>query len=919
MMPSLRQRNLTLGLALVLALIVVVAGGLTSYRKLQDFQPLGFSAEARAASWLILEVHSDSTGLEPGDSLLLVNGDGPARVVDLRSALAGRGTSELVVLRSDELQTVSYSPPPLAIDFSYLILALTACAYLLIGFYTLLRDQRRPALLFFVWCVVSAAVYLVTVSPPYDLLDRVGYVLEGLARIVVGPLTLHLFTVFPRPLAPSRRLAKAVAFFYLPAAFLALLQLDLIVFGGTYLFAGNIAAALPIVDTLELAHLAAFALLAAAALTWRLFQTTEPEPQRQAIWLALGTVVGYLPFIAFYLTPRILGAEWPALPDALAVLPLALVPITFSYAILRFKLWDIGVIVRDTLSLSLTILLGISGFALANLLIERLVPADLALGRNILVFVSGLMVAGLMIPTRRSVGRSLERLQYGTEWQRRRALLDFGREILEERDLERLFARLSEAISDSLDIERTNLLLPGPGGRLEPRRPLSGSAPSIPESLFDESFWARPVSALSAVAVADENTARQRLYAAGYRYAFPLQGRSHNLGVFLAGYKADGIPLSSDDLDLLRGLLNQAALAIENAQLLEKVNEQLSEVVRLKEFNQGIIDSSPAGIAVLGSDRRFLSANRTFAELTGRSANEIVGQHLEEVLPDLELPQPEEGIRETALTRGETRRHLQLSTAHLLESSQESGRVIVLMDVSQRVAMQQALVEKDRLAALGMLAAGVAHEVNTPITGISSYAQMMLSDLEETDPNYGLLRKIEKQTFRAARIVNNLLNFARKQDGAREEVDLVPLLDECLDLLRERLTVNGIALAWHKPATTAVVTGNDGELQQVFTNLLLNAIDAMAGGGTLTVEVTVEGDWIRVGVEDTGIGINTDDLGTVFEPFFSTKLQQGGTGLGLSISNDIVKNHGGVIRVISNPGSGSRFMVELPRHSRARA
>src|SRR5262249_2667247 len=153
-------------------------------------------------------------------------------------------------------------------------------------------------------------------------------------------------------------------------------------------------------------------------------------------------------------------------------------------------------------------------------------------------------------------------------------------------------------------------------------------------------------------------------------------------------------------------------------------------------------------------------------------------------------------------------------------------------------------------------AAGVAHEVNTPITGISSYAQMLLSDTAENDPRYEILKKVERQTFRAARIVNNLLEFARDKSGERRPVALAPGGGEAIELLGDRLSRRGIAVDFRRPEGEVVVLGCDGELQQVFTNLVANAADAMAEqGGHLTVTLESDAARARVAVADTGPGI----------------------------------------------------------------
>jgi len=234
-------------------------------------------------------------------------------------------------------------------------------------------------------------------------------------------------------------------------------------------------------------------------------------------------------------------------------------------------------------------------------------------------------------------------------------------------------------------------------------------------------------------------------------------------------------------------------------------------------------------------------------------------------------------------------------------------------DVSERVAMENALKEKDRLAALGMLAAGVAHEVNTPITGISSYAQMLLAETPADDPRYELLRKVEKQTFRAANIVNDLLEFARDRKQEHRTLPLAGVVRDALESLDDRLRQAPVELLWQPPSNGPTVRGGDQELQQVFVNLIGNALDAMGErGGRLELSVSTEGDRAVACVRDNGPGIARAEQERIFRPFYSTKLASGGTGLGLSISYQIVRRHGGDLRVESDPGHGSRFVVELP-------
>ena len=260
---------------------------------------------------------------------------------------------------------------------------------------------------------------------------------------------------------------------------------------------------------------------------------------------------------------------------------------------------------------------------------------------------------------------------------------------------------------------------------------------------------------------------------------------------------------------------------------------------------------------------------------------------------------------------------MQLSVAEFLGAA-HGHRVVVAHDITEREAMKRELAENQRLAAIGAMAAGVAHEVNTPLTGISSYAQMLLAETPDRDPRRRLLRKVERQTFRAARIVNTLLDFARHGRHEPAAVDLVAVIQESCDMLAERFAEAGVAVHVDLDSDDGIwVLGNDTELGQVLANLLANAVDAMTEAGSaprrLTLAVRNLDGQINVLIDDTGPGIREQHLERVFEPFFSTRKANGGTGLGLSISQEIVRRHGGDLSASNLDPAGCRFTVRLPR------
>ncbi|MBP1623055.1 MAG: multi-sensor signal transduction histidine kinase, partial [Acidobacteria bacterium] len=241
-----------------------------------------------------------------------------------------------------------------------------------------------------------------------------------------------------------------------------------------------------------------------------------------------------------------------------------------------------------------------------------------------------------------------------------------------------------------------------------------------------------------------------------------------------------------------------------------------------------------------------------------------------------------------------------------------AGSLIVLEDITEKIQLEGQLMQAEKLSSIGLLAAGIAHEVNTPIAGISSYTQMLLKETPESDRRKPILEKIEKQTFRAAEIVNGLLNFSRMNGSEFKELDINQLIDDSLTLLNHQLQSSHITVDSQYDRSLPLVYGNSGKLQQVFINLFLNARDAMPSGGELAVQTAMTDSMVIVDISDTGTGISEENIKRIFDPFFTTKEIGKGTGLGLAVTYGIIQEHGGRIFVDSDSGRGTHFRVKLP-------
>jgi two-component system NtrC family sensor kinase len=241
-----------------------------------------------------------------------------------------------------------------------------------------------------------------------------------------------------------------------------------------------------------------------------------------------------------------------------------------------------------------------------------------------------------------------------------------------------------------------------------------------------------------------------------------------------------------------------------------------------------------------------------------------------------------------------------------------SGTIVIIEDITSRVQLEEQLQISEKMASIGLLAAGVAHEVNTPLTGISSFTQMLLESSDPGDPRTRVLEKIERQSFRAAKIVNGLLNLARPAQVDRVVVDLHATINDVLSLLEHQFRTAKVQVRKDLWTEAPIVSAVEHKLQQVFLNLFLNARDAMPKGGWLSISTRIEDGSVLVEVGDTGAGIQSEHLSRIYDPFFTTKPIGQGTGLGLSITYGIVREHGGVITCESTEGKGTVFRLSLP-------
>ena len=882
---------------------------------------------------------AERASLRAGDVLLAIDGRPIETPKDVDAAMhasrRGEALTYMVLrLQSQEAITVKVSDIPSGSLPLYYALAAVGIFSLLVGASVRLRKPDNQATLHFFWlCAAFFGVLALSYSGRLNTLDKVFYWGDAFARLLLPPLFLHFALMFPdRPDSWARTDTgrSMMPLLYVPALLLGGAHVAAVARGG---YGEALSTVLLFVDRGELLYLAVSLVAGLVVMTRALRRVRSVTSRRQLRWIVWGTALGALPFVGAYALPFALGLR-PVPGGELTAVLLALVPLAFASAIVRYRLMDVEVIIKRALVYAAAL----AGMAAIYAVLLKL-ASDLFFGgdpvRNpVIALLATIVVALLLRPLKSGIQAAMDRVYYRDRYDYRRALVGFARDLNSDLDLFRLSERLVHRVMETLVVDRMALMLaPATAGR-------DGDFVTIAHAGFAGDPPLLPRASEAAIRLIaghtltlDDPLAQRRVNArevefwreAGIHYFVPCVSKEGTIAVMALGRKASTEPLSSEDMALLAAVAAQAATALENGRLYRQLRMKADELERMREFSENILESLNDGLAVVNRDDRIVRWNRRLEELYGVRHEDAVARRLDdvfssgffEVLRSARGESTEGGAfyRVPLTTRHEPPRRLlvNVATTPLRESDGAvAGTIVIVEDISTRVQLEEQLQISEKMASIGLLAAGVAHEVNTPLTGISSFTQMLLQGAQPDDPKTKVLEKIERQTFRAAKIVNGLLNLARPAQTDAGPVEVNAVVNDVLSLLEHQLRTGRIQVRKELTTAAPVAQGIEYKLQQVFLNLFLNARDAMPRGGWLTIVTRVDGDSAVVEIADTGSGIPPDQMSRIYDPFFTTKDIGKGTGLGLSITYGIVQEHGGTITCDSSVGQGTRFTLTLP-------
>jgi two-component system, NtrC family, sensor kinase len=832
-----------------------------------------------------------------------------------------------------------------------LYINLIGLVYLLVGFFVLFKQGgRAPFVLHFATlCLAAFVFHFYTPVGSYRDLDLAIAFLRNAAFIVFPPLFLHFCLLYPtkQQLFANRRWLAVVL--YLPALLLLLvagivfLPLAVFVLISNSLHFVGIKVGGVSESFVGLFYRVSFfhfvvGLIASALLLVRTYVTTKSALVRQQMkWVVWGTLLAVTPFTLLYAVVYLFGAPTDRWLTDIAVVPLVAIPFAFGYSVLRYRLMDVELVVRRVFvyaltTLAIALLIGVvvytaglyafgsdQGFTSGEITL-RVVVAVLAMAAIVMV----------AAPVKNFLQEQVDRFFYGERYDLRNSLLDFGRTLSATTALDPLLDSLINRLQEVLNVGRIAIFVEDKHSRsgYVVARALGLSSEAVVPPDFREMIRVR--SAETGIVRADDldlpsdsGAVRRVLH-----YFVPCVIRGRMVAVIGLGRSVDGALLSSEDVEILRTVSGYVAVAIENSLLYQDQQERAGELKLLKEFNESIIESINVGLLAVDLDGRVTRLNPALEHILDLRRDAAVGKRVEDLFSEdfadtlwqvlgkdgWRLKEIRNIYKLHTATRGNRPLVLNIALAPLRDGQGQTGALVVLEDVTTRISLEEQLQQREKLSSIGLLAAGVAHEVNTPLTGVSSYTQMLLGMLNENDPKRALLQKVRTQAERATNIVNNLLNFSRTGSATEfAEIDIARVLDDTLQLLEPQLRRSQIEIVRSYVPNAPEAYGNAGKLQQVFTNLILNARDAIPDGGRITISTSSDEDgFIAAEISDTGIGIAPENVAKIYDPFYTTKGVGRGTGLGLAVSYGIVQEHAGRISVDSTPGRGTTFRITLP-------
>lgn len=614
-----------------------------------------------------------------------------------------------------------------------------------------------------------------------------------------------------------------------------------------------------------------------------------------------------------------------------------------GYGIVTRKMMEVGVFLRRFISYALLAAYLLVLYALVWWLVATALQPSLANAHTVAHVAAAIVIAFAMAPARGISQRLAERLFIGSHQLDFRATVSKAAKILGSvTTLRDLLDKFANTVAEAVGTDRVFILLPEREAFTQRYPAVETGSRYCLELSYDQATITQLESEREPIVMDELRRVRptpqlqrvmRQLDSLQIALAMGIFARDNLAGVLLLGARKSGRIYGATEQGALQVLCGQLAVAIENAEL-------FTEVQNAKIYNETLLENLTSGVIAAGTDELVTVFNNEAGQITGLNSQEMLNRTVTD-LP-LELAEPlvttlrtgeRQENREIPMQVGDLDVVIRASTSIFHGQDQEAlGALMVLTDITAIKRLELQIRRSDRLASLGTLSAGMAHEIKNPLVSLKTFAQLLPERYQDSDFRDTFSNLIGHEIDRIDSLVNQLLRFARPAKPILKPLHAHEILEKALTLVGHRLYQRDIKLNRTWTADVDTIHGDADQLEQVFLNFFLNAMDAMKRSGELSVttEIRAAEQWVNAGrygngqnndngqtreallitIRDTGEGIRKEDLAHVFDPFFTTK--DYGTGLGLSVVHGIIQEHGGQIEVESELQKGTAFHILLP-------
>jgi signal transduction histidine kinase len=894
------------------------------------FQKLKWSTASDNIVWensekgLVCLSAAQNSPIKPGDILLAVNKYTINNKIDLLRSIEQRNYCRYEIESQGILKNVGVDINPAFTPFSYYILVFVGILSILLTLGILNVHIKKetlfpPPQIFFILSLTLSGFLIFSPSGDYGVSDFIFLTLDTICYIFFPAVLLQYTLQYPLRTNIFKKFSSRFRYLviYLPPLSILLLNFYYILQNAFTPDPEILTTVINHFRTITQKYFALYLFFAWGTIIASSLTLILKKKQKRYLFPLIGISLSFISLLLLTFSP--LGSPLQITPLAyLSMIFLPFLPISLVYFLTHKRVTDIENIIKKTLSISSLFIFIFGIYLFLGLNIEQ----NKLLG--IFWSIAAILMAGLLFkPLESTIQKFIEKIFYRETFNFKRKLKELESSISTQRDLRSLSINFLEIITRGFQLqdcalliyfknnlfyllpERTRLFLTKPFLDTLGKK---GNVVFLSEQEFKTKF------------PHDQAALQQN----NFFQFLPLNISDRLIGIVALGRKTDGTYLTVEDLELMSSISAPLALSVENAFLYSRLETQLTELNLLKEFNENIIENINLGIMVVSRLNHVQTWNYFMEDrlqikrqkALHKKAALVLGN---ELWSKIQTNQPgTHTLRNVKVSAQGADSIYDVYISPLKnESGNISGRIFVFEDVTEKINIQNQLITSEKMASVGMLAASIAHEINTPLTGISSYCQFLLDNPGDAD-NQELITKMHDQVLRANKIIRTLLDFSRQKGQQPLPVNLNKVIDESLALVEHKLKRKNIIFkrefdfqnSFHGFAT---------RLQQLFINLFINAVDAISNEGQISIQGEESSELITVRFKDNGRGIREKLLEKIFDPFFTTKEIGKGTGLGLSIVYSIVKEHYGNIEVHSKVDHGTTFIITFPVQSPLRS